>query len=651
MKSISTKYFFALLFLILVLCGVGYYHFKQEKDHANHIINTTLLHTAEIAYYVIGDNFHTHILKTPPSQMEDMQTIKKLSLLAKNEHVEYIYSLILDNKGLLRFTSSSATDHELASGNKLSHYFDSYPPNANMIKALKTNQIVWDVNEETDQWGTFRSVFIPHTTPSGIHYLIGVDIKTGIIQNHFNTVALKSVFVSFILVFGLLPFFFIYRSSKKETVNLLREEVLAATATLRKLNERLKYKVDEKTEQLLSQNITDFLTGLPNRIHLESQLQQKKFSCLAILNLHNFQEINDFFGTAIGDDLLKQMGAWLQTLHRGNLYRLGGDEFVIVIEEERSRYEMERVCHEFMHSLDNKTFYANGEHVTLDVTIGIDDSFVVSLAHADIALHQAKENGNHFEFYSEIKATEEQYLFNISMTKMVREALNSEGIICYYQPIISIQSGKTEKYETLVRMIDSNGLIIPPIDFLKIAQKTRLYPQITRTVIQHACSAFRERSEEFSVNLSIRDILNSDTVVFIEKTIIETGTATRIVFEILESEGIEDFDSALLFIQKMKKLGAKIAIDDYGTGYSSIENILKLDIDYIKIDGSLIHSIISNPKHAIIVESIVDFSSKLGVKTIAEYVSSEEIFTKIKSMGVDYSQGYYTGKPAPLPEI
>ena len=266
MKSISTKYFFALLFLILVLCGVGYYHFKQEKDHANHIINTTLLHTAEIAYYVIGDDFHTHILKTPPSQMEDMQTIKKLSLLAKNHNVEYIYSLILDKNGQLRFTSSSATDSELATNSKLSHYFDIYPTNANMIKALKTNKIFFDTNEETDEWGTFRSVFIPHTTPSGIHYLMGVDIKTRTIQNHFNAVALKSLFVSFILLVGLIPFFLIYRSSKKEIVNLLREEVLAATATLRNLNEKLEYKVEEKTEQLLSQNITDSLTGLPNRI-------------------------------------------------------------------------------------------------------------------------------------------------------------------------------------------------------------------------------------------------------------------------------------------------------------------------------------------------------------------------------------------------
>ncbi|MCX6073380.1 MAG: EAL domain-containing protein [Campylobacterales bacterium] len=651
MKSVTKKYFFALLFLLLVVCGVGYYHVKQEKDHVDHIINTTLLDTAEIAYYVIGNNFHDQILKTPPSKIEDMQTIKTLSLLAKDQNVEYIYSLILDKKGQLRFTSSSATEAELVTQDKLSHYFDIYPSNANMIKALKTNQIIFDTNEVADEWGSFRSVFVPHTTPSGIHYIIGVDIKIGTIQKLSNIAILNSLFVTFILFFGLIPLMLVYRSSKKETEKFLREEVLAATTNLRKLNERLKFKVEKKTEKLLSQNITDSLTGLPNRTHLESQLEQKKFSSLAILNLHNFQEINDFFGTAIGDDLLKQIGVWLQTLYGGNLYRLGGDEFVIVIEEERSRKEMARIYHEFIHNLANKTFYVNGEHVTLDVTIGIDDSLIISLAHADIALHQAKENGNHFEFYSEVKATEKQYLFNISMTKMVREALNREGIICYYQPIVSTKSGKIEKYETLVRMIDSNGLIIPPIDFLKIAQKTRLYPQITRTVIQHACTAFRERSEEFSVNLSIRDILDPDTVQFIEKTILETGTAQRIVFEILESEGIEDFESAILFIQKMKKLGAKIAIDDYGTGYSSIENILKLDIDYIKIDGSLIHSIISNPKHAILVESIADFSSKLGVKTIAEYVSSEEIFTKIKSIGVTYSQGYYTGKPAPLPDL
>jgi EAL domain-containing protein (putative c-di-GMP-specific phosphodiesterase class I) len=131
-------------------------------------------------------------------------------------------------------------------------------------------------------------------------------------------------------------------------------------------------------------------------------------------------------------------------------------------------------------------------------------------------------------------------------------------------------------------------------------------------------------------------------------TITQTGTASRIVFEVLESEGIENYQEVAQFISKIKILGAKIAIDDFGTGYSNFEHILKLDVDYIKVDGSLIQEITDNKRHRIIVETIVDFAQKVGAKTIAEFVSDEAIYNTIKEIGVDYSQGYYTGKPALL---
>jgi EAL domain-containing protein (putative c-di-GMP-specific phosphodiesterase class I) len=197
-------------------------------------------------------------------------------------------------------------------------------------------------------------------------------------------------------------------------------------------------------------------------------------------------------------------------------------------------------------------------------------------------------------------------------------------------------------------MIDEEGNIIPPLQFLPIAKKTKLYPRITKEVIHQACHLFSTRSEKFSVNVSIDDIRDPSTVQKIITTLTQTGTASQIIFEILESEGIENYQEVAQFIGIVKALGAKIAIDDFGTGYSNFEHILKLDVDYIKIDGSLIREITDNLRHRIIVETIVDFSKKIGAKTIAEFVSDEAIYTAIKEIGVDYSQGYYTGKPEPL---
>ncbi len=220
-----------------------------------------------------------------------------------------------------------------------------------------------------------------------------------------------------------------------------------------------------------------------------------------------------------------------------------------------------------------------------------------------------------------------------------------ERIICYYQPIYDFTTKSVQKYEALVRMIDEQGDLILPGDFLFIAKKTKLYQQITKEVVKHACATFRHQEHSFSINLSATDLLDPITVQEIIKNIVITGTASRVIFEILESEGIENYAEVALFIAQVKSLGAKIAIDDFGTGYSNFENILKLNVDFIKIDGSLIKNITTNPKHAIIVETIVEFAKKIGAKTIAEFVADGATFDEVARIGIDYAQGYFIGKP------
>lgn len=643
----AKKFFFAFFFFIATLILFGYYHFDREKKIINQNINASLQRAVESAQVVIGDNYHTKVLTIAPTSVEDADTIKTLTALAHAQGVEYIYSLVMDNKGQLRFTSSSARNHELATGKNLTRFFDGYPKNPDMIKALRKNQMVWDLKEEADQWGTFRSVYIPGTTSSGDRYIIGADIEVGSIQRLSNAAAFKAVATSLIIFLGALPLLLIYRNALQNIANLLRERVIIATDELREVNEILETKVEEKTKQLISQSFEDTLTGLPNRHRLQYDMDRTRYNALIILNMYNFREINDFFGFSAGDDLLRQMGHWLSTLDLYP-YRLSGDEFAVLVDEELSEKELELLCLKLLNRLHDYPFRVGAESISLNVTIGIDPGPEISLAHADIALHQAKENSQHIAFYNRDFHVEEQYEANIALTSTIHSALVAGRIICLYQPIVSNQSGRIEKYETLVRMIDESAHIIPPLDFLQTAKKTRLYPQITRTVVEQACNAFKDRNEEFSVNLSIRDILDQSTVRFIEETIVATDTAHRIVFEILESEGIDNFDAVIKFVLHMKSLGAKIAIDDYGTGYSSLENILRLNVDYIKIDGSLIRHINIDPKYAVVVQHIADLAANLGMKTIAEFVSSEELFQHAKLIGITYSQGYYTGKPGAL---
>lgn len=401
----------------------------------------------------------------------------------------------------------------------------------------------------------------------------------------------------------------------------------------------------ESQEKTLKLAYYDQLTGLPNRQKMILDIEEKQPKTCVIFNIDDFKEINDFYGIDTGDAILKQLGEWFNTMHYFP-YRLGGDEFAILeyqeIEWDNLRHKLEKI----LLAVKKNTFYVNNRSFNIRLTAGASIGGTTKLlTQADIALNKARGQNIHIARYKEDENIEEKYRNNMAMEDAIRKALNDKRIICYYQPIVNIETGKIHKYEALVRMIDESGNIISPMEFLPIAKKTRLYPQITIEVIHQACVLFAKRKEEFSVNLSVSDILNEKTKQKIIDTIIQTGTASQIVFEILESEGIEEYDEVAKFISEVKALGSKIAIDDFGTGYSNFENILKLNVDYIKIDGSLIREISTNSRHRLIVETIVDFAYKIGTKTIAEFVSDEQIYEIVKKIGINYSQGFFTGKP------
>ncbi len=405
--------------------------------------------------------------------------------------------------------------------------------------------------------------------------------------------------------------------------------------------------IDAAQNELIAKAYYDHLTKLPNRQKIVMDLEKTAPKGCLILNIDDFKEVNDFFGISAGDTVLVQIGRWLQEIGLSP-YRIAGDEFALLIHDDLTLKELHHRIDTLISLVEEKIFMVGDEMFNLRITVGAAMGEGKLLTRADIALHTAKQKKIPIAFYEENENVEELYRTNIAMSGKIRKALANERVICHYQPIINLLTGKTEKYETLVRMVDEDGTLIPPMEFLPIAKKTRLYPQITREVVYRACELFAGREETFSINLSDSDIRDAHTVNEIIRTITRTQTAPRIVFEILESEGIESFDSVRQFITQVKALGAKISIDDFGTGYSNFENVLKLGVDYLKIDGSLIRGMTSNERHSIIVETIVDFAQKIGAKTVAEFVGDEATYEAVKGHGIDYAQGYYTGKPAPL---
>jgi EAL domain-containing protein (putative c-di-GMP-specific phosphodiesterase class I) len=202
-----------------------------------------------------------------------------------------------------------------------------------------------------------------------------------------------------------------------------------------------------------------------------------------------------------------------------------------------------------------------------------------------------------------------------------------------------------EKFECLARIQDGAGNWILPDKFIQAAKTARLYPRITREVIRKACELFQNSAFEFSVNISVEDILNPGTLAFMYETAKNFNSPGRLCFEILESEGMEGLPEIWQFVKNVKNLGCKFAVDDFGSGYSNFDHILKLEVDYLKIDSSLVKNIYSDTNSFIIVQTIQSFADKLGIKTIAEHVHTEDVQKCIRQLGVNFSQGFFLGRP------
>ena len=385
---------------------------------------------------------------------------------------------------------------------------------------------------------------------------------------------------------------------------------------------------------------------------------------MLLINIDSFQEINDFYGNDTGDLILVEMGNRLKLLignQKFKLFKMPTDEFAILINDKYCIEDIEKLASYFHEGISERAFMYQDSEIHIAVSIGIslfdnpnipEDHKTTWLnlpLHADMALKKAKKLRKHFIIYKDSMQISEEYKSNMHWTKKLKEAIKSDNIVPYFQPIVNNKTGVVEKYECLARLIDQEAKVISPFFFINVAKKTRLYHHITRMIFKKSVEFFKDKTFEFSINLSVDDILDKETDLFIKTILMENPEINKyVVFEILESEGIENYDDVKEFIDDVKEFGCKIAIDDFGTGYSNFQHIMKLNVDYIKIDTSMTKYIDKDKNSQLITSIIADFAKKLGIKTISEFVSSEDIYNKVKELGVDYSQGYYFGEPKNL---
>jgi diguanylate cyclase (GGDEF)-like protein len=427
--------------------------------------------------------------------------------------------------------------------------------------------------------------------------------------------------------------------------------------TLRRENEEyrrtLEDKVAQRTAELEHRLYHDNLTNLKNRTSLLHDLESTTFSALFLIDIDKFHNINEIFGMDGGNTVLKQFANFIKSFgicRLYDVYRLSSDTFVLRSTKDYfSLEEYEKEIPEFIEELSKFSAYIEeaDDYVELDVTIGISFEKQNALEKAEIALVYAQKNRRNFIAYNRSIDTIKQLKDARFWRSEIKNAISENRIVPFFQPIVNKEQNIV-KYEVLMRLErekDGEVEFVSPFFFLNVAKQTKQYEQLTKIMIEKSFEVMKNMDVDFSLNLSFEDINSKSLINFLIKLINEYQIGSRLIFEIVESEDIDNYEAVQLFVEEVKELGVRIAIDDFGSGFSNYKRIFDIAPSFLKIDGSLIKNIDNDKNSYELVKSIVSLTKALDIQTIGEYVYSKEIFDICYDLEIDGYQGYYFSPP------
>ncbi|HFD81221.1 MAG TPA: EAL domain-containing protein [Gammaproteobacteria bacterium] len=426
-----------------------------------------------------------------------------------------------------------------------------------------------------------------------------------------------------------------------------------------------KLKQDEKRMVILANQ--DHLTGLSNRRRFIEDLNHEirrveregQLGVLLLIDLDHLKLVNDTAGHAAGDQIIVQVAGLLKRASREEDFvaRISGDEFALACSTMTEQQGLQK-AHELLDRINGLKPRHGGRVLNISASVGV-VTFpaqgkipVELLAKADAAMSVAKSSGrNRVHVYDDSDMMRERMDNQLVWKDRLLEALDRDGLQLVFQPIVGVASSRVHHYEVLVRMRGADGSLIAPGKFIPAAEQFGLIQQVDRQVVSKAIRYLADLPPSlgdigFSVNLSGLSVGRQDVYELIEREIREGGVDPgRLTFEITETAACEQLNNAVQFIQKIRQLGCRVSLDDFGVGFSSFSYLKHLRADILKIDGSFIRDLHNNTADQLFVKALVDVARGMGMKTIAEFVENEQVFLRVRQLGVDYVQGYYLGKP------
>jgi diguanylate cyclase (GGDEF)-like protein len=383
-----------------------------------------------------------------------------------------------------------------------------------------------------------------------------------------------------------------------------------------------------------------------------------------VVDLDHFKYVNDTLGHSIGDEMIGRVGTLLRERLRETdvVARLGGDEFAVLLpsaDEEQARL----VGEDLVKAVRTQSVQLSSDRqLRLTACVGVamfgqeyDIGHEAVLVNADIAMYEAKDAGrDRCVLLDATEGPQTQMRARLTWSQRIRRALEEDGFELFQQPILDIRRGEVTHHELLVRLPGESGELIPPGTFLYIAEQFGLIQAIDRWVAGQATQLLKRLHEEgeavtLSVNLSGASITDASLLEVVEQRIRETGVDPHsLIFEVTETAAIVNIDKARRFAERLAELGCAFALDDFGAGFGSFYYLKHLPFDYLKIDGDFIRQLPASKADQLTVKAIVQIAHGLGKRTVAEFVGDDATLTLLGRFGVDYAQGYHTGKPVPV---